>query len=100
VPIKTLEQQAIASLHRLRSTWHAARTSRLNTIRGLLREFGVTIRVGATHVVPQVRQVLGDTATLLPGLLHATLANACDEIGAIEMNIRSVERQLETIARD
>ena len=39
VPVKTLEQQAVASLHRLRSTWLATRTSRLNTVRGLLREF-------------------------------------------------------------
>ena len=38
-----IEQQAIASLHRLRSTWLATRTARLNTLRGLLREFGVEL---------------------------------------------------------
>ena len=37
VPVKTIEHQAIASLHRLRSTWLATRTARLNTIRGLLQ---------------------------------------------------------------
>jgi transposase len=47
VPVTTLEPQAIASLHRLRSTWLATRTARLNTLRGLLREFGVFIPVGA-----------------------------------------------------
>jgi transposase len=47
VPVKSVAHQAIASLHCLRSTWLATRTSRLNTIRGLLREFGVFIPVGA-----------------------------------------------------
>jgi transposase len=37
VPIKSVEQQGIASLHRVRSTWLATRTARINTIRGLLR---------------------------------------------------------------
>jgi transposase len=46
VPVKSVEQQAIASLHRLRSTWQATRTARINTVRGLLREFGVLIPSG------------------------------------------------------
>jgi transposase len=32
VPLKSLHQQTLASLHRLRSTWVAARTARLNTL--------------------------------------------------------------------
>jgi len=47
VPVKSIEHQAIASLHRLRSTWLATRTARLNTVRGLLREFGIFIPIGA-----------------------------------------------------
>jgi transposase len=99
VPVKTVDQQAIASLHRLRSTWHATRTSRLNTVRGLLREFGVTIPVGANHVVPQIRALVGETATPVPMLLQATLADVCDEIGTLEATIHRLERQLEAVAR-
>jgi transposase len=40
VPVKSETQQALAALHRLRSTWVATRTARLNTVRGILREFG------------------------------------------------------------
>ena len=47
VPVKSVAQQAIASLHRVRTTWVKTRTARLNTLRGLLREFGVTIPVDA-----------------------------------------------------
>jgi transposase len=98
VPVKSVEQQAIASLHRLRSTWLATRTARLNTVRGLLREFGVTIPVGAQHVVPQVRALL-DSASPVPSVVHSTLAEAADEIRALETNMGAVERQLAGLAR-
>ena len=97
VPVKTVEQQAIASLHRLRSTWLATRTSRLNTIRGLLREFGLFIPVGAQHVVPRVRELLVEDT--LPMVMRTTLATACDEIDDLETRMRVVERQLATLAR-
>jgi transposase len=54
VPVKTVEQQALAALHRMRSAWLAT-TARLNALRGILRELGVTIPVGARHVLPRLR---------------------------------------------
>ena len=101
VPVKTIEQQAIASLHRLRSTWRATRTARLNTVRGLLREFGVVIPVGAHQVVPRVRALLevSDASTAVPVVLRTTLAEACDEIGVLETHMHGVERQLAALAR-
>jgi transposase len=98
VPVKSVEQQAVASLHRLRSTWHATRTARINTVRGLLREFGVIIPVGAAHVVPQVRACLAQPAPPIPRLLHVTLTDACEEIRALETRIREVDRQLAVLA--
>jgi transposase len=99
VPVKTIADQAIASLHCLRSTWLATRTARLNTIRGLLREFGIFLPVGAHHVVPAVRTLLADPTTV-PTLLHSTLAAACDEIDVLEATMRAVERQLAALAAD
>jgi transposase len=99
VPVKTVEHQAIASLHRLRSTWLATRTGRLNTVRGLLREFGIFIPLGAQHVVPRVRELLAEPSGL-PVLMRTTLASACDEIACLEVNIRAVDRQLTALARD
>lgn len=99
VPVKTVEHQAITSLHRLRSTWLATRTARLNTLRGLLREFGIFIPIGAQHVVPRVRELLGEPTATVPMAVHNTLANACAEIEVLETNMRDVERQLAAIAR-
>jgi len=98
VPVKSETQQALAALHRLRSTWVATRTARLNTVRGLLREFGVVIPVGARQVVPHVRALLEDADAGIPGLLRPALAEAVAEIGELETRLRAVERHLETAA--
>jgi hypothetical protein len=38
VPVKTVDQQVLTSLHRLRSGWMTERTARLNALRGFLEE--------------------------------------------------------------
>jgi transposase len=100
VPIKSVDQQAIASLHRLRARWLTTRTARLNSVRGLLREFGVTIPVGAHHVAPQVHALsqAADPESPLPPLLQRPLADAMAEIGAMERYIAAIDRQLAVLA--
>jgi transposase len=98
VPIKTTDLQAVASLHRMRSTWIRTRTARLNTIRGLLREFGIFIPVGASRVVPRVRELLAEPTSPVPDLLRAPFAAACNEIDTLEDNIQVIERQLADFA--
>jgi transposase len=98
VPVKTLHQQTLAALHRLRSGWLATRTARLNTIRGLLREMGITIPVGPRHVRPGLTAALSDSSRAVPEALHQTLLSAAGEIRELEERIRAVERQLESMA--
>jgi transposase len=99
VPVKTVAQQVLTSLHRLRSGWMAERTARLNTLRGLLRELGVFIPVGARQVVPAVWALIEDADTDFPDALRPTFAEACHEIRQIEARIKQVERQLEAMAQ-
>lgn|GEM_PF-2159246 len=46
VPVKTIEQQQIQALHRLRSQWLKTRLRYINLLRGILREFGVPVTLG------------------------------------------------------
>jgi len=98
VPVRTVAQQVLTSLHRLRSGWMAERTARLNALRGLLRELGVFIPVGARQVVPAVWALLEDADSDLPEALRPLFAEACHEIRDIEARVKQVERQLEAIA--
>ena len=99
VPVKTVEQHALAGLHRLRSGWMATRTARLNTVRGLLRELGITIPLGARRVVPEVWALISDADTAVPDSLRPALAEAAREITELEIRTRGVEHQLEALSR-
>jgi transposase len=99
VPVKSLEQQALTTLHRLRSAWLAARTSRINTVRGTLREFGMTIPVGARRVVPRVAELLEDADSGLPDSVRPVLDEARREILELEHRIQCCEEQLRCLAR-
>ena len=98
VPVKTLTQQVIGSIHRFRSGWIGARTAQVNTLRGLLREIGLVIPVGVDKVVPTVRSLIEDADSSVPGGLRPMLALACDEIESLNARIKQAERELEAIA--
>ena len=98
VPVKSLEQQAVCSLHRVRAALSKTRTARLNLLRGLVREFGVTIPPGAGRVVPMVRQALAE-GSVVPEAVHPSLLSLMEEVGRLEQGIEGIERQLEAVAR-
>ena len=99
VPVKSVPQQTLTALHRLRSAWLATRTARLNTVRGLLREFGVIIPLGARRVVPRITALLAAEDSAVPAGLRPALAAVVTEIREREDRIRTVEQQLKALAR-
>jgi len=96
VPVKSVTQQAITALHRLRSAWMADRIGRINQVRGLLRELGFPIPVGARHVVAGVSALLREDQ--LPEVLRPALEEAKREIGEFDRRIKEVEQQLRAVA--
>ena len=99
VPVKSIDQQALSALHRLRSAWLAARTARINTVRGLLREFGIVIALGSKRVVPRLQELLEDAESGLPDCIRPALNEARSEILELEQRMRLVESQLRALAR-
>lgn len=100
VPVKSIFQHSLASLHRARSGWMQARTARINTVRGLLRELGVFIPVGAKNVVPAVYEYIGDAQSDCPTQLRSLFDTMCQEIRAIEGHIKQVTTDIERLARE
>lgn len=98
VPVKSIQLHAVAALHRLRSGWMATRTARINAIRGILREVGVTIPVGSRHVVPKVYRLIEDDKSGLCDSLRSLLAETCAEIRDLERRCQKVSNQLENLA--
>lgn len=98
VPVKTIEQQALTSLHRLRSAYVADRTSRINTVRGILREFGYALPKGAKTVVEKARVALDDER--LPIDLREELGLALDEIDGFRQKARAITARIERLGDD
>src|ERR1700691_5514436 len=66
VPVKSIEQQAIACGHRGQQGFVTARTAQANQIRALLGEFGSLIPQGFTNVAKRLSQILEDGRNELP----------------------------------
>ena len=98
VPIKSVEQQILVILHRLRSSWHTERTAKINVLRGLLRELGVVIPVGSRHVVAHTWALIEDAESVLPDALRTALAEVCEEIRTLERRIDDIAQQLAALA--
>lgn len=99
VPVKSVGQQTLAALHRFRSGWMAERTARINGLRGVLREQGIVVPVGAPRVVPAVAALVEDADSEVPDALRHTLWEVCQEIRDLERRIRDVSRQLEALGK-
>lgn len=98
IPVKSVEQQSIAFLHRLRAGWIKTRTSRLNALRGILRELGVTIPEGASRVLAAVSEALSDEGGCVPEVLHPVLFSVMEEVRQLDERVEKVREQLEAVA--
>ena len=95
VPVKTVEQQGIQSLHRVREFHKAQRTAAINVLRGLLREFGIVIPLGASKVRPAVLAALEDGDNELPMALRETLQAVLDTVTAAQGAMTAIETRLQ-----
>jgi transposase len=100
VPVKTLEQQTVLALHRVRRHWQADRTARINAMRGLLREHGVPIAIGARTALKRIPTLLDDATVALPDVVRHVVAIMLDEVGALEQQIAAVDHQFARVARE
>jgi transposase len=95
IPVKTLDQQAITALHRLRSGYLASRTARINAVRGLLSEFGIPLPKGARSFLTHAHQGLDHD--LIPAYLRDSLFEALEEVRDLEAKAAHLKDQLQRL---
>lgn len=98
VPTKSVEQQDIQSIHRIRSQTVARRTAQANQIRGLLMEYGVIIPKGISYIQKNIPLILEDAENGLTVLFRELLSTLYDEMVHLDERIQMLELKLETIA--
>jgi len=93
VPIKTLEQQLVLSIHRVRQGFVKARTAQANQIRGLLAEFGLVAPRGISNVVGKI-PVLVEAATALPAAMRPIVDRLLEHMKALDRQVKEMEAQI------
>jgi transposase len=63
-------------------------------LRGCLREFGVSIPIGAHRAIESVRHALSDERSPVPVLLHSSLLELLAEVDCLEQRCKHIEREL------
>jgi len=100
VPAKSVEQQDIQSLHRIRSQAVARRTAQANQIRGLLMEYGVIIPKGISYVRRETPCILEDATNELTIIFRELLSELYDEIVHLDKRIKMLENKLNIVCKE
>lgn len=95
VPVKSVEQQAVLTMHRVRQGYIEERTGTINRIRGLLSEFGVVLPARAVEVKRGARAA----AESLPTMARLSIEDLMTHLAVLDERIASYDRQLEALAR-
>lgn len=98
VALKTVEQQQILALHRLRSGVVKERTALANRLRGLLAEFGVVIGPGVRRLCRVLPQVLADTRHEVAPLLREELTVQRERLVALDAEVKRLSQRIEQLA--
>ena len=95
VPVKTVEQQAVLSLHRARQGFVKARTAQANQIRGLLAEYGLVIPQGIGHIAKNLPEILEDGENGLPGAFRQLIDRLGAYLKELDRQVHELEAQIQ-----
>ena len=94
VAIKTVEQQDIQALHRLRAQCVASRTALSNQLRGLLGEYGVVVPRGVANVRRRLPALLEDAENGLSVFFRGLLAQGYQQLRELDDHIEAYTQAL------
>ena len=98
VPSKSIEQQDIQCVHRIRSLLVGRRTAQANQIRGLLIEYGIIIPQGINQLRKAIPCILEDADNKLSAYFRELLRELYEEIVHFDERIEAVEVKLKVIS--
>ena len=95
VPIKSVDQHGVLSLHRARSGFVKSRTAQANQIRGLLGEFGIVLPQGISHVAGRLPDIIEDADNELPMVFRELLLRLRSHLLELNCQIQELEDQID-----
>ena len=95
VPIKSRDQQAALSLHRVRNLLIGQRTQLVNMMRSMLAEFGIAIPLGLERALQMARQIVDGEAEIdLPSEATGVVAMLSEQALDLHARLRTLDLRL------
>jgi len=98
VSIKTIEQQDMQSILRIRERLVGNRVSLSNQIRGLLLEYGIDIAQGYSHLKKKIPQLLEVGNEQLTAQMKEVLADCYEEFKGLSDRIVAYDKRIDNIS--
>ena len=100
IPVKSIEQQSMLCVHRLREGIKEDRTACINRIRGLLAEFGLVFPQGSRELQGVLSDVLEDAGNELGTLARLTLQRAQSQWHELDAHLAWCDERIAAHAKD
>ena len=97
VPVKSVEQQDIQSIHRIRQRIVRARVALTNEVRGLLAEYGIIVPQGIAHIRRTLAKIIDSTQ--LSFEFKGCLRELGDELAELSARIERFDAKIKRIAK-
>jgi len=99
VPVKSVAQQDLQALHRVRERLMKARTALINETRGLLHDYGIIVPQGAATFRKHVLEKLTTEAAKLTPHSLELFRQLLEELAALESRVAPYDAQLAQVAQ-
>lgn len=99
VPVKSVEQQDIQAIHRVRSELVGQRTSKANQVRGLVGEYGLVAPVRIGHLRRAIPLWLEDAENGLTARFRRLLAGLWGDLCRLDERIAALDAEINEIAQ-
>jgi transposase len=100
VPPKSIEQQDIQCIHRIRERLIANRTALVNQARGLLGEYGIVVAKGLWHLRKELPRILEDGENELTSITRSLFYKLYEELCNLDEKIKEYDKKLSLIAEE
>lgn len=100
VAVKTVAQQDIQAIHRIRSELVRQRTAKANQIRGLLAEYGIAVPTGIGMLRRALPELQEDAENGLSALFRRLLTGLRLDLENFDARVAALDEEINAAARD
>jgi transposase len=100
VPVKSIEQQTLAQLHRIRQLLVKQKIMHVNALRGHLAEFGIVRGQGQGKVSELVRLIEAASEDGIPAKMRQQLRHLVELLRDLRQRLAELDRELGELARE